>query len=343
MSKVLIALSGGVDSSVVASILKNEGHEVEALCLKMSPLHSSAVEAAQRVADNLGIKLNVLDGRELFDSVVVSDFISEYENGRTPNPCIVCNPLVKFKLLYDFAKENGFEQIATGHYAKIEEFEGKKYVAVAKNLKKDQSYMLYRLPKEILDMLLFPLGEFEDKSEVRKSAENEGLSSAKAPDSQEICFIEGDYAEYLEKSSAAIKKGSFIGPEGENLGAHKGIIHYTIGQRKGLGVSYSCPVYVKKIDKENGNVYLCRGGEEYFGGVILNKLFFPYSLPEKKFETLVKVRYSAKVTKAFVEILENETARVTFSEPVRACCPGQSVVFYKDGIVLGGGVISENF
>lgn len=343
MTKVLIALSGGVDSSVVASILKNEGHEVEALCLKMSPLHSSAVSAAEEVAKNLGIKLHVLDGRELFNRVVVSDFISEYEKGRTPNPCIVCNPLVKFKLLYDFAVENGFDKIATGHYSKIEEFEGRKYISVAKNIKKDQSYMLYRLPKEILDMLLFPLGEFEDKREVRKSALNEGLSSAKAPDSQEICFIEGDYTEYLKNASAEIKKGSFIGPEGENLGPHKGIIHYTIGQRKGLGVSYNQPVYVKKIDKENGNVYLCRGGEEYFEGVILNKLFFPYPLDKKNFRTAVKVRYSAKTTEAEVEILDNETARVTFSEPVRACCPGQSAVFYQNGLVLGGGVISESF
>jgi tRNA-specific 2-thiouridylase len=339
MSKVLIALSGGVDSAVVAERLKSEGHEIEGLFLKMSPLHENAAPAAKNTADALGIPLNIEDATDLFSSVVISDFLSEYSSGRTPNPCIVCNPLVKFKLLYDFAIKNGFEKIATGHWANIAEENGKKYISVAANRKKDQSYMLYRLPKEIIDMLIFPLGSVSDKAEVREIAKNASLPNFSAPDSQEICFVEGDYTEYIKERLKDIRSGCFIGPEGENLGCHKGIIHYTVGQRKGLGVSYNSPLYVKSINAENGNVHLCRSGEEYFSSLYLNKVFFPYEPEEKTFSSSVKVRYSASGEEAEVRVFENGEAEVLFSRPVRAACPGQSAVFYRGNTVIGGGMI----
>lgn len=342
MSRILVALSGGVDSSVVVSLLKREGHDVEALCLKMSPLHSKAVEAAKKAAEALNITLHVLDASELFSDTVISDFVSEYKSGRTPNPCIVCNPGVKFKLLGDFAAENGFDRIATGHYANIKEIGGKKYISVAKNIKKDQSYMLYRLDKEIIDRLVFPLGSYESKDDVRAEAGLSSLPSASSPDSQEICFIEGDYADYIEENFGKGAGGNFIGPEGENLGRHKGVIHYTVGQRKGLSVSYRAPLYVKEIDKESGNIRLCLSGGEFFKGVKLRKVFFPHGAPAKEFLCAVKVRYSAKLTEAAVKLSENGEAEVLFSSPVRASCPGQSAVFYRDGVVLGGGIIIEN-
>ena len=338
MSKILIALSGGVDSAVVAEKLKNDGHKVEGLFLKMSPLHENGEEAAKSTADALGIPLHIENATDLFSSVVISDFLNEYLSGRTPNPCIICNPLVKFKLLYDFAVKNGLEKIATGHWANLKEENGKNYVSVARNRKKDQSYMLYRLPKEILDMLIFPLGNISDKAEVREIARNASLPNFASPDSQEICFIEGDYSEYIKDRCKNIKSGFFIGPEGENLGRHKGIINYTVGQRKGLGVSYNSPLYVKSINAENGNVYLCRSGEEYFTHLYLSKVFFPYA-EENAFTASVKVRYSASGEEAKVTVLENGDAEVVFSRPVRAACPGQSAVFYRGDTVIGGGII----
>ena len=342
MSKVFLALSGGVDSSVALSFLKNEGHNVEALCLKMSALHDKTLSAAEKAAAHLSVPLHIVNAEELFESVVVKNFAEEYLSGRTPNPCIVCNPAVKFRLLYDFAVKNGFDKIATGHYATIRNINGKNYIGVAANIKKDQSYMLYRLPSEIIDRLIFPLGETKDKSVVRDAAVKENLPSAENPDSQEICFIENEtYADFIERNFSKSKKGCFIGPKGEVLGEHKGIMHYTVGQRKGLSLSYSEPIYVKKIDSESGNVFLCRSGEEYFSGVRLKGVFLPHPIEKTEFKANVKIRYSAKTSEAEIK-LSGDTAEVIFKEPQRACCPGQSAVFYSGDIVIGGGFISEN-
>lgn len=341
-NKVLLALSGGVDSSVALSILQKQGYEVEALCIKMSDKHNKTVAAAEKAAAHLSVKLHIVSAEELFSSVVIKNFAEKYLSGKTPNPCIICNPLVKFRVLYDFAMKHGFNKIATGHYAKISELGGKKYISPAKNLQKDQSYMLYRLPEEIINHLLFPLGDIEDKNAIRNMATDENMPSANSPDSQEICFIENEnYADFIERNFGRCKRGLFVGPKGENLGKNKGIINYTIGQRKGLGIAYSEPIFVKKIDAESGNVFLCRSGEEFFSKVILEDVFLPHPLENNNFSADVKIRYSAKTAKADISVSEN-TATVVFTTPQRACCPGQSVVFYKDGVVLGGGFIKES-
>lgn len=337
-----MALSGGVDSSVAASILKAEGHDVEALCIKMSPLHNTTVAAAEKAAARFSMPIHILDGEELFKDIVISDFVNEYKNGRTPNPCIICNRSVKFHLLYDYAVKNGFDKIATGHYAKIKNVDGKNYIAVAENLKKDQSYMLYRLPSHIIDSLIFPLGSIETKEDVRAVAKSDDLPSANAPDSQEICFIENEgYADYIERNFGPSLGGRFIGPNGEDLGKHKGIMNYTIGQRKGLGIAYSEPIYVKEIDHKSGNISLCRSGEEFFSGVKLKGVFLPHPIGEKSFSAKVKIRYAAKPETAEISLTEDGGV-VLFNKSLRACCPGQSVVFYKDDVVLGGGFIDEN-
>lgn len=245
--KVLVALSGGVDSSVCVHLLKQAGYEVGAVVLKMSPAHEGTVEDARRSAEEQGIPLVVKDMSEPFQKEVVSYFVSEYQRGRTPNPCIVCNPLVKFKALIDTADEEGYDFVATGHYAKLIRKDSLTYLTKGDSLARDQSYMLYRLGQRELSRLLFPLAELP-KDEVRKIAAQIGLSCAQKPDSQEICFIpDNDYARYIEEKYGTSGPGDFIsGQEGVPCGRHKGIIHYTVGQRKRLGSRWAVRCSSKK-------------------------------------------------------------------------------------------------
>ena len=341
--RVLLALSGGVDSSLCAHLLKEQGYEVEALCLKMSCHHEQTVKEAKAVASQLGLPFHSIDATEIFEKTVVADFVGKYESGKTPNPCTFCNKEVKFRLLYDFAKENGFDHIATGHYAKIKKINGRSYIAEAKSLKKDQSYMLYRLPSSIIESLILPLGDM-DKDEVRAEALKRGIVSANKPDSQDICFIpDGDYVGFLNSQNVRNTLGRFIGPEGEDLGAHKGIISYTVGQRKGLGIAYKEPLYVTNINSSNGNVYLGVSGSEFYNGAKVEKVFINGELDGIKCDCLVKVRYSSKKSEATVELSDGGKATVYFKEKQRAVCPGQSMVFYNGDVVLGGGDIESNF
>lgn len=340
--KVLVALSGGVDSSVCVHLLKEQGYDVVSAVMKMSPLHDKTVDLAKSVADKLGIEITVLDMQKEFEENVINYFTSEYLRGATPNPCVVCNPLVKFKALCNEADRLGIKKIATGHYARtIVGHDGLTYIKRAISLKRDQSYMLYRLPQEIVSRLLFPLGELE-KPYVREIAIEKEIPSANAPDSQENCFIEGkDYASYIEARCGKMKTGDFISPDGQICGKHKGILHYTVGQRKGLGIALGKPVFVKEINPENNNIYLAFSGDDTFNEVIINNLtLINNKALENELSVKVKVRSTAEPVDAIISPLENNRARVSFKESQRGVAKGQSLVFYIDNdILLGGGFL----
>lgn len=337
--KVLVGLSGGVDSSVTIRILQEQGFAVQGAVIRFSPAHDAAVAAAEESAKALGIPLHVLDAQTAFEEQVVVPFCESYCGGRTPNPCILCNPKVKFKLLVDKADELGCGFIATGHYARVVLCEdGVSRVCTPESAARDQSYMLYRLPQSILSRLILPLGEFQ-KDDVREIAHDLGLACADAPDSMEICFIpDGDYAGYIRARGLTPKFGRFLGPDGEDLGAHEGVDHYTVGQRKGLGIAAGRPLFIREI-LPSGDIQLAESGGEYYNGITLTELATPDGKPLPAGDYLVKIRSAAKP----VPCVYDGNNTVTFPEPVRAPAPGQSAVFYRGGFVFGGGFIDGIF
>ena len=354
--KVLLGMSGGVDSSVSAIMLKNAGYDVIGATMKLwdnseekeiegGCCNLSSVYDAKRVCDKLGIPHYVLDCQEEFKKNVIQNFISCYTCGKTPNPCIECNRHLKFEAFYRKAKQLECKYIATGHYAKTEYSEkyGCYVLRKSKAVKKDQSYVLYNIPKEIVENVLFPLGDFKDKAEIREIAREYGLINASKPDSQEICFIpDNDYSGFLEKNMDKKSEiGDIVHVNGSILGKHKGLIHYTVGQRKGLGIAYPTPLYVIKLDMEKNQLIV--GDEKDIYSKELEAEDLNILLPvteEKEIPIQAKIRYSAKEAKAMLVIKKDNTATVTFEEAQRAITPGQSVVFYTaDGIVLGGGKI----
>lgn len=361
--KILVGMSGGVDSSYAALKLKSMGHEVEGAILRMHQYTETA--AAEEAAAALGIPLHIIDCTVPFDNIVVTNFINEYKNARTPNPCIVCNSEVKFVYLAKFAEEHGFSAVATGHYSKLyrisesgerieitaklpeENKDGSSYryaVGMSEDSGKDQTYMLWRLSQDILSKLLFVVGD-EDKAFVRQSTRNAGLSAADRDDSQEICFLpDGDYASFIEERTEPSAIGDFLDEDGKLLGKHKGIIRYTVGQRRGLGISASGRIFVKKIDPVSNNITLSLKDTTYTR-VLVTRLVFQGIEPQKRgavLELSVKLRYAAKPVLARV-LFTDCGAEIQLSEPVRAVTPGQSAVFYKDGIVAFGGFIEEAF
>ena len=333
--KVLMGMSGGVDSSVAVRILQEQGFAVQGAVIRFSPAHDATVEAARQAADALGVELHVIDASELFEQQVVTPFCESYCEGRTPNPCILCNPGVKFRLLAEKADELGCPYIASGHYARVELCEdGLCRLCVPESAARDQTYMLYRLPQDILCRLVLPLGEFE-KDDVREIARDIGLSCADAPDSMEICFIpDGDYSGFIRARGLTPKEGRFIGPDGEDLGPHAGVDHYTVGQRKGLGLAAGRPLFVKAI-LPGGDVQLAESGEEYSTRLTLSGIVTPDGKPLAGGDYRVKIRSAAKA----VPCQFDGDHTVTFPEPVRAPAPGQSAVFYRGGFVFGGGFI----
>ncbi len=345
--KVLLGMSGGVDSSVSAILLKKAGYEVVGCTMNLlEEPNEEAINDAKKVCEKLEIEHHVFDCRKEFRCHVIDAFISEYENARTPNPCVECNQYLKFGAFYDKAKELGCKYIATGHYAKKEYSEKYKQYVLRKSSeeKKDQTYFLYTIPKEKVENIIFPLQDNVSKEDTRAIAEQYGLEIATKKDSQEICFIkDDDYQKFLKEHMQKVpKKGNIILTTGEILGKHKGLVNYTIGQRKGLGISYKEPLYVVKLDTKNNQVIVGTEKELYHNeleAMNVNWIIDVENKLEKGLECLAKIRYRAKEAEAKV-IKENETIKVVFQEPQRAITSGQSVVFYdEDGIVLGGGKI----
>lgn len=344
--RVLVALSGGVDSAVAARLLQNAGYDVSGLVILFSASHAGAVQAARQAAGELGIPLTVARAEDMFDEKVILPFCRAYAAGRTPNPCVVCNPLVKFATLAAEADRLGIPAIATGHYARVGTCCGQPAqtpaIQMAKSTARDQSYMLYRLPPEILARLLLPLGKYE-KDEIRRMAAAWGLSSAGTPDSQEICFIpDGAYAAYIQRRGITGKQGRFISPDRRDLGPHKGVLHYTVGQRRGLGLALGQPVFVQAI-LENGDIQLGYAGDEYANGIQLEDMVFCAGCaPRPGDEYQVKVRSMAKPAACRITAVAADTGGCTlqFDTPQRAPAPGQHAVLYRGDIVYGGGVIS---
>ncbi len=339
--KILVGLSGGVDSSVCIKILQEQGFDVYTVFIKFSPEHEKHVHKAQDIAEKLNVPFKVHNCEQEFEQHVIEPFCKDYCNGITPSPCIICNPLVKFAQLINIANSMGIQYIATGHYARICEIDGYYYIQKAYSTKRDQSYMLYRLPQDVLKRLSLPLGEFE-KDDIRQMASDANLKSANEPDSQEICFVpDNDYANFILSRGLKSNSGKFIGPSGEDLGPHKGIMHYTVGQRKGLGISYSEPLFVKKIQSD-GNIYLATAGSEYFKKITANNAVYtsekPFSV-NKIYTAKVRSRASGALCKV---IYANENQfEIEFEKPERAPAPGQSTVLYDDDIVVGGGIICD--
>ena len=345
--KVLLGMSGGVDSSVSAILLKKAGYEVIGCTMNLlDEPNKEAIRDAKKVCEKLGIEHHVFDCRKEFRCHVIDTFISEYENARTPNPCVECNQYLKFDTFYDKAKELGCQYIATGHYAKKEYSEKyKQYVLRKSNEeKKDQTYFLYTIPREKVEYILFPLQDNVSKEDTRALAEEYGLEIASKKDSQEICFIkDDDYQRFLkEHMQKQPQKGKIVLTTGEILGTHNGLINYTIGQRKGLGISYKEPLYVVKLDIKNNQVVVGTETELYnnqLEAMNVNWIVNVENQLEEGLECFVKIRYRAKEAKAKV-VKENGIIKVIFKEPQRAITQGQSVVFYdEEGIVLGGGKI----
>ncbi len=339
--KVLVGVSGGVDSSVCVDLLRKQGYEPEGVVIRFSDASDEAVRDAEKVRLSLGITLHIADARENFDRYVVHPFCQSYVSGSTPNPCIMCNPNVKFATLIKTADRLGIHYIATGHYAQVEEKGGFYYVKKAASAAKDQSYMLYRLPQNVLSRLLLPIGAYE-KPVIRDMARDIGLFNADKPDSQEICFIpDGDYDAFIRRAGYKTKYGWIISPEGKRIKRHDGVHNYTVGQRKGLGVALGKPAFVKRIH-ENGDVLLGYAGDEFFTRISLDNPVYTTALPLPAESIVsVKIRSAAKGEAARVIFSDNDRITLEFIQPVRAPAKGQSAVLYDGEYVLGGGFISE--
>lgn len=354
MTKALIAMSGGVDSSVTAYLMKEQGYDCIGVTFQMfdktDPLFGFSgndpqqeLRDAEAVCKKVGIPFLAVDASEEFRKYVIHNFIRTYEKGGTPNPCVACNRHVKFELLNRLADEYGCDVVATGHYAKTgyDETTDRYYIAKADDPKKDQSYVLYSLRQEQLRKVRFPLAGIT-KEEARSIAEKNGFVNAHKSDSQDICFIpDGAYAEFILRTTGKqYSFGKFVDTAGHPLGQHKGMIHYTIGQRRGLGVALGEPMYVKTKNMQNNTVVLARDEELYEQEVLLEKFNF-LALPnlDKPLRCRVRLRYKQPEKPATVCINPDNTVRIIFDEPQRAPAKGQSAVLYDGDIVLGGGII----
>ena len=353
--KALIAMSGGVDSSVAAFLMKERGFDCVGCTMKLYENEDIGipegrtccslddVEDARSVAFRLGIPYYVFNFTGDFNKNVIDNFIKCYERGVTPNPCIDCNRYMKFDRLYERAKVLGCDYIVTGHYARVEEENGKFFLKKALDPDKDQSYVLYFLNQEQLAHTMFPLGSLT-KDKTRETAEKNGFVNFNKPDSQDICFVpDGDYAKVIEERTGRVyPKGSFVGRDGRIYGEHKGIINYTIGQRKGLGISAPEPLYVLSINPENNTVVLGSNDDLFTDELYAGSFsWISGEAPTEEFRCNAKIRYRQKEQPATVTPLENNRVKIKFDAPLRAITPGQSAVLYDGDTVLGGGIIEK--
>ena len=362
MAKVVVGMSGGVDSAVAAYLLKQAGYEVIGVMIRTWDSTTEKqnkcceIDDAKDTADMLGIEFHAFNGVSEFKNMVVKPFVCEYMCARTPNPCVECNRYVKFEKLLYFANVLGADYIATGHYAKKVQLPNGRYtVQKSDAAKKDQTYMLYKLTQEQLKRVLFPLGEY-DKSQIREIAKEAGIPVAEKKDSQEICFIpDDDYAGFIQKNfnmimnpslvSNPFEEGDFVDKDGKILGKHHGLIHYTIGQRKGLGIAMGHPVYVCKLNPDKNRVVI--GDEEDLMSEKADIRDYNFlSIPDLKMgesiNGIVKIRYHHAGEYAEIKKVSDDKLLLTFDKPVKSATPGQSAVFYDDnGCVIGGGIISD--
>lgn len=348
MKRVLLGMSGGVDSSVAAFLLQKEGYEVVGATMALWDFDQdkdSSVADARAVCEKLGIDHYVLDFKDEFKGRVVDNFIGEYFAGNTPNPCVFCNKTIKFGLLFDKAKELDCDYIATGHYALVEynEDSGKYEIKKASSDSKDQTYVLYNLNQEKLSKTLFPIGRY-DKETIRQIAKEIGLKVHNKPDSQDICFIpDHDYEKFIKThSNRQVDSGNFVDTCGNVLGKHKGIVSYTIGQRKGLGITFGKPTYVVDINSEDGSIILGENKDLFKTNLIardVNFVEWDQDDIQGPIYVYAKIRYSAKPCRAKVSYIGKSRVRVDFEEAQRAITRGQSVVFYSEDKLLGGGII----
>ncbi|MBO7302584.1 MAG: tRNA 2-thiouridine(34) synthase MnmA, partial [Clostridia bacterium] len=340
--------SGGVDSAAAALLLQKEGYDINGVTMRLfsesaenEALDENSVQA-KAIADKLGFSHFSVDLSSCFNESVILPFIEDYKNGKTPNPCVECNKKLKFGKLFDITEKEGFDFLATGHYAKIEkDINGEFLLKKATDEKKDQSYFLWSLKKEILPRILLPLGNFT-KDEIRAIARENGFSNADRGDSQDICFIpDGDYTAFLEKSGAVeFKPGNFIDLKGNILGVHNGIERYTIGQRKGLGIALGKPTFVCEKNVADNTVTLCDDIELYKKELSASKLnLLITGTLEKEVRLQAKIRYRHTPASAIVRQINENTVSVIFDEPQRAITKGQSLVLYDGDTVIGGGII----
>lgn len=340
--KIAIALSGGVDSSVSALLLKQQGYDVVAFTAKLMPGdYSSVVANARSVANKLDIPFYFSDLSDYFRETIISYFENSYRYGKTPNPCILCNKFVKWGKLFDFAKEKGCEYIATGHYARIVQKDGLHLLYPAKDTKKDQLYFLYNIPQNVLSKTIFPLSSFESKDEIRKIAFDNDLPSKSAKDSQDVCFIQNTTSSKYIENVIEHKKGDFIlVSTGEKLGIHNGAAKYTSGQRKGIGIAYKEPLYVINIDVKKNIVYVGTKQDTYSNNVSITDINLHDNRYQNTFRAMVKIRYNMQAKPANIVLNQND-AVINFDEPVSGIAKGQAAVFYSsnDGHLIGGGTI----
>ena len=348
-------MSGGVDSSVAAYLLKEQGYDVIGVTMQIwqedkeyeeregGCCSLSAVDDARRVADKIGIPFYVLNFRDSFKKNVIDYFIDEYMEGRTPNPCIVCNKYLKFDELLKKARGIGADYVATGHYAKIEEHNGRYLLVKSDDDRKDQTYALYNMTQDQLAHTLMPCGEYT-KDRIREIAKEIGLDVHNKKDSEEICFIpDNNHGRYIsEAMPGKVKEGNFVDKEGNILGKHKGIVYYTIGQRKGLGLAMGRPVFVTDINPLTNEVVVGSEDDIFKTDLVCKDVnFIAFDTLDKPMELKAKIRYSAKPAEATISPLENGRIKVSFKEKQRAITKGQSVVFYLDDLIIGGGVIEN--
>lgn len=350
--KAIIAMSGGVDSSVAAFLMKDKGFDCIGATMKLydnDDIMESGektccslddIEDARSVANRLSMPYYVFNFEDDFKEKVIDKFIATYENGGTPNPCIDCNRHLKFKRLFQKMQELGFDYVVTGHYARVEENNGWFYLKKGVDEAKDQSYVLYSLTQNQLAHIQFPLGTYS-KTEIREIAENHNFLNARKKDSQDICFVpDGDYAKFIEGYlGKTYPKGNFIDINGNVLGEHQGIIRYTNGQRKGLGVAFGKPMYVADKNVKDNTVTLCTNEELFSAELIADDFNWLIPNPAKEIKCSARVRYNMKEQPATVYTLENGNVKIVFDAPQRAITRGQAAVLYDGETVLGGGTI----